>query len=123
MAGWRELKRSARDLVHTTFEVPSYYFSGSGVVGVPVSVRLHTKFDALGDLRNAGWADMSAIKPQIVFHIADAPENGSMVWVAANEIYFVSMVQEPDDQYITANVVLMTPTQASKVEFNFPPDG
>ena len=116
MAGWREQKREARRIVHDTMALDdSLYYSEAGATPVPVRVRLHTKFDAIGDDRSMGWAEIEAIRPRVIFLVDSPdsvkPERGGIVFVQMGEAYEIDNTLPSDDITITAEVTRMTARQ------------
>jgi len=52
MANWREQKREARRIVHTTMALDMKFFQTATSSPVDVRARLHTKFTQIGDDRS-----------------------------------------------------------------------
>lgn len=112
---WRDQKREARRVVHETMQIQAMYHGDAGVV-TPVNVRLHTKFDAIGDDRSMGWAEMQVARPRIIFMIEDGvrPKRNGIVFVQAGEAYSIDNVLPPDDITLTAEVTRMSTAQLIK---------
>lgn len=109
---WREQKRSARDIVHEHMAVPCEYYAIKGATAVPIRARLLLKFDALGDDRSMGWAEIQAMKPKLVFKASEVePVRGAVIYFQPGEAYRVDNLLPPDDQYITAEVTALTVRQ------------
>ena len=64
---FREEKARARQDLHETMAEPVFYFERRAAARKVVTVRLHLKFNALGDLRNGGFADWSEQTPKAIF--------------------------------------------------------
>jgi len=102
--------------VHDTMALDDVrYFPEVGATPVPVRVRLHTKFNAIGDDRSMGWAEIEAIKPRIIFRIDEPgsvqPERGAIVLVQPGEAYEIDNTLPADDITVTAEVTRMTARQ------------
>ena len=92
--------------------VPCDYYATKGATAVPVRARLHLKFDALGDDRSMGWAEIQAMKPKLVFRTAELdPTRGAVVYFQPGEAYRIDNTLPPDDQYTIAEVTALTVRQ------------
>lgn len=113
---WRDQKREVRRIVHRTMQIPAVYH---GEEAIPVNIRLHTKFDAIGDDRSMGWAEMQVSRPRVIFMIEDGvePQRGGVVFIQPGEAYFVDNVLPPDEISITAEVSRMTEQQLKRNGF------
>lgn len=108
---WREIKRDTKRIVHRTMQIPvTYVLDGSQT---PAKVRLHTKFDAIGDDRSMGWAEIQATRPRVVFLLEDGikPSRGGIVFVQPGEAYYIENALPPDDIIMVAEVTKMTVAQ------------
>lgn len=115
MQNWREQKRQARRVVHETMLVEALYYITPGAEPSPVHVRIHTKFDAIGDDRSMGWAEIQSTKPRLIFMRSErTPDRGCVVYVQPGEAYQIDNVLPPDDITITAEVTSMTKRQLEK---------
>ncbi|AOR76574.1 hypothetical protein [Novosphingobium resinovorum] len=115
MGGIRDIKRAARQRLHTALAVRAFYIPVTGASPVPVTVRIHTKFDALGDPQMMQRAD---IEPQIVFQASQLPVNGlrnkAVVSVEAGEAYHIEAADPVDDAgFITARVTKLPVAQTT----------
>lgn len=109
---WRDQKRSAREVVHDHMAVPCSYYATKGGTAISIRARLHLKFDALGDDRSMGWAEIQAQKPKLVFKRSEiTPARGAVVYFQPGEAYRIDNLLPPDDQYVTAEVTLLTTRQ------------
>ena len=73
MAGWREIKAKARDLVHQTFEVPAIYLSHLDGTPRAVLVRVHTSIGIPGEDFPVEMADRFEFQPRVIFRAAEVP--------------------------------------------------
>ena len=115
MGSWRDQKREARRILHKTMEIESlYYVDGLEPINLPI--RLHVKFDAIGDDRSMGWAEMQVERPRIVF-LSDygvSPKNGAVVYIQPGEAYQIDSVLPNHDITVTAEVTRMTKRQMER---------
>jgi len=112
---WREQKRAARQIVHTTFGIEAQYYAAKGAASTTVHVRLQTKFGLITqDPRNAreGWAQMQSIEPHLVFMRSEQePAHGAVVWLQIGEAYMIDNTLPPDDITRTTQCSRMTAKQ------------
>ena len=121
MSRFRDIKNQARRDLHREAQVPAFYVAGQSGTPVLLHVRVHTKFEALGDLE--GLTGMPAqrpeAKPKIIFmrdELASAEitlANNAVISVEAGEAYRIAFIMPPDGISVTAEVVALTPAQAS----------
>lgn len=110
----RDIKRDARRRLHTGLRVAALYIAKTGATPVPVFVRVHTKFNALGDKEMAQRMD---IEPRLIFLASELPaplrpETG-IVSVEVGEAYRIKAADPVDDAgFITAKVSQLTAAQA-----------
>lgn len=110
----RDIKRKARRDLHREMSVASLYIAAPGDAGVPISVRVHTKFDALGikDAEN-GLAVRRESKPKLIFMRDEMAEKGivlkrgAVVSVEPGEAYKLDNADAPDDITITFFVTVL----------------
>lgn len=102
--GWRELRASSRDIVHTTFARPAIYTSPLGVV-TNVMARVHNKMEVFGDLDREGYAKRFEEVNQVVFDSTQiVPQKGASVDFAVDANYVaLPMIKE------TYEIVQITP--------------
>lgn len=110
MASFRDIKRRARRDVQNHMRVPALYLASFDAVPVPCFVRVHTKFQALGDMKgtNFNYADREDITPRIILWREEIPQPipfNAIVSVEAGEAYYLNITQPADDLTITAMVV------------------
>lgn len=116
----RDIKRKARRDLHREMGVSALYIAAPGDAGVPISVRVHTKFDALGlkDAEN-GLAVRRESKPKLIFMRDELAEKGitlkrlAVVSVEPGEAYRLDNADAPDDITITFFVTVLTANEAA----------
>lgn len=112
-----EIKRPARRALHEKSKVPALYLASPAGTPVPVGVRVHTKFAPQGSLTGAGagWADRQDTQPKLIFQRSEMqPAQGAFVSVALGEAYQISSVLPPDDEFVSAVVVILSASQIEK---------
>lgn len=98
-------------------QVPALYLLGDGPWTNPplIHVRLHVKFDAVGDLQgtNFHYATRQEVTPKIRFDLTEIdPLGGAIISIEAGEAYRIDNVQPSDDQFVTAEVIRLSDRQA-----------
>lgn len=108
MASFRDIKRRARRDVQLHLRVPALYLASIDAVPVQCFVRVHTKFQALGDMKgtNFNYAEREDITPRIIIWREEIPQpvRNAIISVEAGEAYHIDNTQPPDDLTITAMV-------------------
>ncbi len=111
MRSFRDIKRNARRAVQLHLRVPALYLATRDAVPVPCFVRVHTKFQALGDMKgtNFNYAEYEDITPRIILWREELPQpsRNAIISVEAGEAYQIDNVQPADDLTITAMVTAM----------------
>lgn len=97
--------------------VPALYLLGDGPWPNPqlIHVRLHVKFDSVGDLQgtNFHYATRQEVTPKIVFDLDEIdPLGGAIISIETGEAYRVDNVQPPDDRFAVAEVIRLSARQA-----------
>lgn len=118
MAGIRDIKRAARQRLHTAMAVPALYIPVQGATPVPCTVRFHTKFGALGQLnRDPEWAERAEAEPKIVFLASEVPAprtKTAVVSVEPGEAYRIENSDPVDDAgFILARVTKLPVNQTT----------
>lgn len=121
MSRFRDIKREARRDLHQELEVAALYIAEwplpDGATPVPVTVRIHTSFAALGDQKGTNFnsAEMLDRQPQMIFlrEQGVTPRRQAIVSVAPGEAYRIGVVQPADDITIKADIVVMPATQTT----------
>lgn len=117
MAGIRDIKRAARQRLHDQMAVSALYIPVTGATPVPVTVRVHTKFNMAGG-SDPEWAERAEAEPKIVFKASELPANGlrtkAVVSVEAGEAYHIEAADPVDDAgFIRAKVTRVAAAQAA----------
>lgn len=114
MASFRDIKRKARRELHERLQVSALYIVGDDDP-VPVNVRVHTKFDALGDMKgtNFHFAEREEPLPRILFMRDEIsrPMKNAIISISATEAYYVDHSDPPDDISVTSYVVVIRPDE------------
>ncbi len=109
MSSFRDIKRKARRDLHERMRVAALYIESPDAEPRPVTVRIHTKFDTLGDQKGTNFnsAEREDVIPRILFWREEvpSPKRLAIVSVASGEAYSVDAVLPPDDLTISAHVV------------------
>lgn len=114
MAGFRDIKRAARQALHRVLQIPALYILDPADLvnnpAVPVAVRLHISFNALGDVKGTSfsYAERHELGPRIIFLKSEVtPVRGAVVSIESGEAYRIDNVLPPDDFTVTAEVAAM----------------
>ncbi len=106
----RYIKRKARHTLHCAMKIPALYIENVGDTPIACNVRIHTRFDAIGEL-NGGTAYTATVEasiPKIIFKKDEVtPDRTAIVSVEPGEAYQIDRTDPPDDEYITAYVIRM----------------
>ena len=127
MPNFRDIKRRARRDLHEHMKLPALLLANKAdPVGIPVTIRLHTKFMALGDQKGTSLnsAEMEAMIPKAILmldQIPSIPAENSVLSVAPGEAYRISHAEEPDDISVTVHIVQLP--LAKTVGFPVPDNG
>lgn len=108
MAGWRDIKAQARDMIHRTFEVPATYLTHLDGVPVAVRVRIHSSVSAPGeDFTGMEMAPRYELQPKIIFRTDEVPNPApkGLVVVDANEIYRIGTSRPDREGYTEVDMV------------------
>ena len=119
MNRFREMKRQARRQLHEHLSEPALYLADTSADPVSCTVRLHLKFDEVGELLRGGFADRQELTPRILFlgEQVQPVRNGVVItqdmgaWRVDNDL-------PPDDITITAEVVRLTKSQITSFGWN-----
>lgn len=118
----RDIKRQARRDLHEHMLVPALYLVPAAAPGtyeepVNVTVRLHIKFDALGDMKgtNFHYAERQEVTPKIIFmrDQIDKPARHAVISVELGEAYRVDNILPPDDITVAAEVLRLSAAEAA----------
>lgn len=95
---FREQKRQARQQLHSAMAEPVLYIPFKGATPQAVTGRVHLNFEALGELRRAGFAELSDLTPQAIFQQADLAPVRTAVFVTEDMGAFqIEQVDPPND--------------------------
>lgn len=116
--GIRETRDTARRALHHALSVPAYYVtevepeeSEEGPVysePASITVRLHTSFMLLGDLRGTSfdYAERQDVSPRMIFLASEVtPDRGGIVAIGPTEAWQIDNVLPIDGITYTAEVV------------------
>lgn len=128
MVNLRNIKRKVRRDLHREISIPALYIPTPGHAGVPITVRIHSKWDAFGlQGAEAGLAQRREGKLKIVFMREQlavhglAPKRSGIVSVEPGEAYKLDNAEAPDDITITFWVTAMAAEDAA--DLPVPTDG
>lgn len=122
--GLREIKDRARRRLHKAMEVPAYYFDPVSKLPLSVTIRVHSKFAALGDVKGTsfGYAQRREEQARLVFLREQCePKRFGVVIISREEGYRIDVLDPPD--LITRTVFVETMTQGDISEYPSPDDG
>lgn len=109
----RDIKMRAREALHNAMRVRALYVV-EGQEPVICHVRVHTKADALGDMRGTslGYAEHQEVVPRLIFWRDELdPDNSAIVVVSADEAYRIDNVVPRDGPTVTVEVVSLSAAQ------------
>lgn len=123
MSSFREHKRRARRQLHRKMEVPALYLLTPATLpedAIPVTIRLHTKWDALGDQKGTSLnsAEMESLIPKAILMLDQLPFGVSgitrqaILSVEIGEAYRIDHAEEPDDISVTVHIVRLSAEKA-----------
>jgi len=103
--------------------VPAFYIVGDSEP-LLVHVRVHTKFDALGDMKgtNFNYAEREDILPQILFMRDEVPSpvRGAYVSIEQGEAYSINHTEPADTISVTAFVAPILPSELAELNLPYP---
>lgn len=116
----RDIKRDARRRLHTAMAVPALYIPVTGATPVPVTVRVHTKFTAIGQLSgDPEWAERAEAEPHLIFLASEVPTpraKTGVVSVEPGEAYRIETTDPVDDAgFIKARVTRVPVAEAASL--------
>ena len=119
MAGWRNIKRNARRVVHDKMCVPALYLHAPGAIPFLLTIRgPHNKRPlSVGELGNQdGWAEREDAQPRLLFWRSELPEGfrqGATISVEPGEAYLLGPFLKPDDVVQAVEVVPLDAADAA----------
>lgn len=109
---FREQKRIARQQLHSAMAEPVLYIPFKDAEPQAVTARVHLNFEALGELRRSGFAEVSDLTPQVIFQKADLVPTRTAVFVTQDMGAFqLEQVDPPNDITVMARISRLPPTQ------------
>lgn len=123
MSSFREHKRRGRRQLHRRMEVPALFLLTPATLpedAIPVTIRLHTKWDALGDQKgtNLNSAEMESLIPKAILMLDQLPfpsqqiPRTAILSVETGEAYRIDHTEEPDDITVTVHIVRLSAEKA-----------
>lgn len=113
---FRKLKDEARGVLHDTLRVRALYLETRDATPVPVNVRVHSKWGALGDMKGTSYhfAEHVEQQPKIMFLVSEVaePKRNAIVSVAPGEAYILDHRELPDGITVTAPATRMPANEA-----------
>jgi hypothetical protein len=103
----REIKARAREDLHRQMRVLCNYRSPQGALTLGVHCRVHSKFEAKGDMQGTSFNYAESVEktPRLVFWRDQIDEptlvRGGVVVISADEAYRLDTVEPPDLQTVT----------------------
>lgn len=126
MGRFRAKIREGRRALHEYMSVPALYFSWPNPAEIrEISVRVHDKRQALGDLKGTSfnYAEREDDSPRIVFMRSevDRPVRNMIVSIEPGVAYRLGVNEAPDDITITNKCTRLEPEDALAPGFPSPP--
>ena len=119
MNPFREMKRQARRQLHEHLSDPVLYLAGPAAVPVGCTVRLHLKFDEVGELLRGGFSERQELSPRIIFLGAQIePARNAHIITKDMGAYRIDNTLPPDDITIAAEVVKLSRSQIISLGWN-----
>lgn len=128
MSRFRDIKRAARRDLHQELEVAALYIADPNAisVAVPVTVRIHTSFAALGDQKGTNFnsGEMLDRQPQMIFlrEQGVTPKRHAIVSVELYEAYSIGVVHPHDDITISTDIVALSRSETIGLPIPEPED-
>lgn len=95
---FRDQKRAARRILHDTLAQPVLYIPVKGGTPALVTARVHLSFDALGELRRAGFAEGVELTPKAIFMASEIVPARMAVFVTEDlGAFLIDQTDPPDD--------------------------
>ncbi|MEL4071756.1 hypothetical protein WKW50_16550 [Ochrobactrum sp. GPK 3] len=114
--------REARETLHRDMSSPALYFTEEDYSdAIEVSVRMHEKWVASGDLKgtNFNYAEVEDVAPRLIFQVSEvSPKRGAFVSIEPGLAYRVDSVDPEDD--LTVTVIAIRLSKSETVGFPVP---
>jgi hypothetical protein len=123
MAGWRDIKKAARDRVHETFEVPAIYLTHLYGTPVRVNVRVHTKIAPTeNEFTWPGASGFLEMTPKIIFRAEEVPKvsNDALVIVSPTEVYRIGVAEPVRDGFCVAECSITPQAECQTIVSTIP---
>lgn len=115
MRTWRDIKRQGRRDRHAHMSVAAIYIAQTGASPVRVNVRDHTRSKTT-DVSGVGegFAQMLDTEDRLIFDRSEVsvPLRNGLVFMGSTEAYRVNQCRPPDDMEITAEVTILSESEA-----------
>lgn len=116
---FREEKARARQDLHEAMAEPVLYFERRAAARKVVTVRLHLRFEALGDLRNGGFSEFNENTPKAIFLNSQIRPVRDAYLVSKNlGVFRVDNTDPADDITRKASVVQLDYAAAKNLGWN-----
>lgn len=113
---WRDIKRDMRRDVHSNMQIPALYLE-AGKPPLEVTVRLHTKFADLGDMRgtSSAFAEKHEVSPKAILLTEEVPNpvRNAIISVAPGEAYRIDNAYPPENITITVEILRLSKDEAA----------
>lgn len=113
MSRFREIKRKARRVLHSTLADQVLYVPKlKEPEPVLVTVRLHIQFDELGEVRRAGFAEYHDYTPRAVFMLSEVnPVREAGIVTRDMGVWLIDNTLPPDDITKTVEIAKLSEQQ------------
>lgn len=118
MGNLRDIKRKARRDLHRVMGIAALYLSAADDVGTPITVRLHSKTDALAMKGENGMAARRELEPKLLFMRSELADAGitlkrkDIVSIEPGEAYLLESDDPVDDITVTWYVTVLSAEKA-----------
>lgn len=116
MVNWREIKATARRIVHDTFRVSAVYLSAPSALPIRVSVRVHDKAVVRGMGLEGASVEVNDSAPKIVFDHAEiaVTRRNALIVVSSDEIYRLGACDDVLSGFYAVEATRLLPEQAAE---------
>lgn len=103
--GIDEIRQLSRTALHRGMQRPAFYYDPKTLLPVPCLIRVHTKFEAKGDVQGTSFrfAERKEETPKAIFLRADGirPQQYAVLMLSAEEGYRINNVDKPYRETVT----------------------
>lgn len=111
---FREQKRLARMELHRRMAVPAIHIApGPSGATTPCTVRVHTQFAALGQIRRSDAEVIETVPTAVLLRDEITPARNDILSIAIGEAYRITNVHPADDITVTVEVVRLDTAETS----------